>query len=464
MHRRTFLRSGLGAALGSTLPGPAALAQRPGSSRRPNVVILLADDLGWADVGFHGSDIHTPNIDRLAREGTECSRFYSLPVCSPTRSALLTGRSPMRLGLGYTVIRPWSSYGLPLEEHTIAQTFAAAGYQTAMTGKWHLGHARRKFFPIERGFHHQYGHFNGAIDYYKHEREGGLDWNRDGKSLVEEGYSTDLIANEAVRHILSRDKTNPFLLYVPFNSPHSPLQAPPEVIAKYSGRKDERRRIFAAMVDRMDTGIGRILQAIDEQGIANDTIVFFFSDNGGPTNLGATNTPLRGAKASTFEGGIRVPAVLRWPGHVPAGVVLNQVAGAFDLFPTLAAAAGVTPKNALPFDGKNLWPVLSGKQKPFAREDLFFSVEAAGTVYGAVHSGPWKLVTMEGAQTQSLLFRIEEDPNEKNDLAARYPAVVKDLEARIAKWRTTAPPHSERFSNDYRDNWRAPARWAEATP
>lgn len=466
MRRRNFLRSSFSAALGSaalaTTPLlPAAFAQRPGT-RKPNVVVLLADDLGWADVGFHGSDIRTPNIDRLAREGTELSRFYSFPVCSPTRSALMTGRSPMRLGLGDTVIRPWSSYGLPLEEHTIAQSFAAAGYRTAMTGKWHLGHARRKFFPIERGFHHQYGHFNGAIDYYKHDREGGLDWNRDGKSVVEEGYSTDLIASEAVRHILSRDKSNPLLLYVPFNAPHSPLQAPADLISRYGSRSDERRRTYAAMVDRMDTGVGRILKAIDEQGMANDTIVFFFSDNGGPTTLGATNTPLRGAKASTFEGGIRVPAVIRWPGQVAAGRVLPQVGGAFDLFPTLAAAAGVTPQNRLPFDGKNLWPVWSGKQKPFVREDLFFSVQAGGTRYGAVHSGPWKLVTMEGSQKQSLLFRIEEDGEEKKDLAAQHPSVVKDLEARIAKWRTTAPPAAERFSNQSRKDWKAPAQWAEA--
>jgi Arylsulfatase A and related enzymes len=158
------------------------------------VVIILADDLGWHDVGYHGSEIRTPNIDRLASEGVRLERAYSFPVCSPTRSGLMTGRSPMRLGVAYTVIRPWSTYGVPLAERFMPQAFQAAGYQTAITGKWHLGHARKAFLPRARGFDHAYGHLNGAIDYFTHEREGGLDWNRDGKSVREEGYTTFLLA------------------------------------------------------------------------------------------------------------------------------------------------------------------------------------------------------------------------------------------------------------------------------
>ncbi|MFN7937753.1 MAG: arylsulfatase [Bryobacteraceae bacterium] len=450
MDRRQFLGTAL------ALPALAAAA-------KPNVVVLLADDLGWADVGFHGSDIRTPNIDRLAKEGTQLDRFYSFPVCSPTRSAFMTGRTPMRLGLGYTVIRPWSSYGLPLEEHTIAQSFQAAGYQTAMAGKWHLGHAQRRFFPMERGFEHQYGHFNGAIDYYTHVRDGGLDWNRDGKTLEEEGYSTDLIGAEAVRRIEQRDKAKPLFLYVPFNSPHAPLQAPKELVDRYAARKDEKRRTFAAMVDRMDTAIGKILDAIDREGMAKDTLVFFFSDNGGPVGSGATNTPLRGAKATTFEGGIRVPAVMRFPGKVKAGAVVKQVACAIDLFPTLTAAVGVAPRNKLPFDGKNLWPVISGKKKEFGREDLFFSVEPGGQLYTAVRSGEWKLVVVESeGKRQEMLFRIEEDPNEKNDVAAQHAGVVKDLAARIEKWRTTAPANAERHSGVAASGWKTPEKWAEA--
>ncbi|MBL8222514.1 MAG: arylsulfatase [Bryobacterales bacterium] len=450
MNRRQFFATALAA--------PALAAPS-----KPNVVVLLADDLGWADVGFHGSEIRTPNIDRLAREGTQLDRFYSFPVCSPTRSALMTGRTPMRLGLGYTVIRPWSSYALPLREHTIAESFRAAGYQTAITGKWHLGHAERRYFPMERGFDHQYGHFNGAIDYFTHVRDGGLDWNRDGKTVEEQGYSTDLIGAEAVRMIEQRDKAKPLFLYVPFNAPHSPMQAPQDLVDRYAARTDKTRRTFAAMVDRMDTAIGRILDAIEKEGMTKDTIVFFFSDNGGPVNFGATNTPLRGAKATTFEGGIRVPAVMRYPGKVKAGAVLDQVACAIDVFPTLAAAAGVTPRNTLPMDGKNLWPVVSGAKKAFAREDLFFSVEPGRDVYYAVRSGPWKLVVVEsGGKRQEMLFRIEEDPNEKNDVAGAHPAVVKDLAAKIEKWKGTAPANAERHSGVAREGWKTPPRWAEA--
>ena len=297
----------------------------------PNVVIILADDLGTADVGFRGSEIQTPNIDRLAREGTQFDRFYSFPVCSPTRSALMTGRSPMRLGVAYSVIRPWLSYGLPAEEHLMPETFRAAGYQTAMAGKWHLGHSQARFLPHRRGFDEAYGHLNGAIDYYTHVRDGGLDWQRNGRSVREEGYTTDLLAAEAVRQIRGRDKGRPFFLYLAFNAPHTPLQAPQALIDKYARIPDQRRRTFAAMVDAMDSGVGRVLGALDDEGIAGSTIVLFFSDNGGPTNQGARNTPLRGAKATTFEGGIRVPAVLRWPGQVRQGEKSKQVFTAMDV-------------------------------------------------------------------------------------------------------------------------------------
>lgn len=452
MNRRTFFQSSLAA-----LATHSATAQ----SARPNVIILLADDLGFADVGFHKSEIQTPNLDALARQSSEIERFHSFPVCSPTRSALMTGRSPMRLGLGFTVIRPWSDYGLPLQEHTIAQTFRAAGYETAMAGKWHLGHGSRKFWPSSRGFDHSYGHFNGAIDYFTHMRDGGLDWHRNGKTLDEPGYSTELIGAEAVRRIRERNKSKPLFLYVPFNAPHSPLQAPPALIDKYAAIKDEKRRTFAAMVDAMDTQVGRIIKAIDDENIASNTIVFFFSDNGGPTQSGARNTPLRGAKATTFEGGTRVPAIIRWPGKITAGKMIPQVMTVMDLFPTLAAAAGIKPANTLPFDGRNLWPVLSGAAKPFAREDLFFSVEAQG-IYYAVHSGPWKLVQhQQNGATRNMLFRIHEDLTEKNDLAPNHPDVVQQLVAKLEAWRKIEPAHSERQSGEAREGWKPPARYAD---
>jgi arylsulfatase A-like enzyme len=438
-------------------------ALAPGSVR-PNVLVILADDLGWADVGFHGSEIRTPQLDRLAAEGLEINRFYSYPVCSPTRSALLTGRSPMRLGVAYSVIRPWSDACVPPDEHMMPETFRAAGYQTGMCGKWHLGHARAACLPHRRGFESAYGHLNGAIDYYTHERDGGLDWQRNGKSVQEEGYSTDLVAREAERFIRERDKTKPFLFYTAFNAPHAPLQAPPALIEKYASIADPRRRVFAAMVEAMDAGVGRILRTLEEEKIARDTIVFFFSDNGGPVNQGARNTPLRGAKGTTWEGGIRVPALLRWPGMVAGGRKSAQVVTVMDLFPTLAALTGLEPRNRKPLDGMNVWGHLpAGSHTP--RENLFFAVESGNGVMFAAHHREWKLVRQEprnGGEAVNSLFRIEDDPEEKHDLTARHPDVVRDLVARLARWRDLYPNGGVRLTNRAPEGWKNPRQWAEA--
>jgi len=458
INRREFLTLAAGASAAGALGRGAAAAP----SRKPNILIFLADDLGWHDVGYHGSEIRTPNIDGLAAQGVRFERAYSFPVCSPTRSGLMTGRSPMRLGVCYTVIRPWSDYGVPIAERFMPQAFHDAGYQTAITGKWHLGHAYKKFLPRSRGFDHAYGHLNGAIDYFTHEREGGLDWNRNGQSVREEGYSTFLLGDEAARFIKQRDRSRPFFVYVPFNSPHAPLQAPPEYIEKYSSIADARRRSFAAMVDAMDTTIGKVLGTLEEEGIAGNTLVLFFSDNGGPTGSGATNTPLRAGKGTTFEGGIRVTAVMRWPGQLKPGAASNQVMSMMDYFPTLAAAAGVNPGNTLPLDGKNLWPsITTGKAEP--REDICFCVEAAGVVRLGVHRREWKLVREapnSGAPT-NYLFRIDEDPNETTNLAEKNPKLVAELVERLENWRALHPAGGVR-EGPRPQGWEAPKLWVEA--
>jgi arylsulfatase B len=455
MNRRLFLSSCVATTLSAA-----------GTAARPNIVILLADDLGWADVGYHDSEIETPNIDQLSREGTRMERFYSCPVCSPTRASLMTGRSPIRFGAMYFVIRPWAKYGVPVEEHFMPQTFQAAGYQTAITGKWHLGHSEVKYLPNSRGFDHAYGHLNGAIDYFTHERDGGLDWNRNGKSLREEGYSTDLIAAEAIRVIKGRDKAKPLFLYMPFNAPHAPLEAPKELLAKYANvrDKDPKRRPYAAMVDRLDTAIGRVLATLDEEGMRDNTLVLFFSDNGGPLAEGARNAPLRNGKASTFEGGTRVPAIVRWPGHVKEGARSNLRMSAFDVFPTLAGAAGVKPRNTLPLDGRNLWPAIStGRVEP--REDLLMAVDNGPRTYYCVHHGDWKLVREEARashQMKDYLFRPMEDPSESNDLASGHPDIVKDLVARLDKWRALYPAGGVRAFDPQPEGYAAPKLWAEA--
>lgn len=434
------------------LPAAAALA-----AARPNVLIMLADDLGTGDLGWCGGEIKTPHLDRLASEGVRFGQFYSYPVCSPTRAGLMTGRSPMRFGAIYHVIRPWYDYGVPLTEHFMPESFRAAGYQTGMAGKWHLGHSARKYLPNARGFEQSYGHLNGAIDYFTHERDGGLDWHRNGRSVREEGYSTDLIADEAVRFIKARDRARPFFFYTAFNAPHTPQQAPKALLDKYAAIANPRRRAHAAMVDAMDAGAGRILKTLEEEGIAQNTIVLFLSDNGGATNLGSRNR-FRGAKGSTFEGGIRVPAVLRWPAVLKGGRESAQVATVLDVFPTLAAAAGVTRRNRLVLDGKNLWDAIR-QGKIEQREDLFFAVDFGTGNRLAIRRGNWKLVRDAG---KDQLFRLDQDPQEANDLAAKNPQLVRELGAAIDQWAALHPSGGLRFSARAPEGWKAPPQWAEA--
>lgn len=436
----------------------------------PNIVVLLADDLGWNDVGYHGARIETPNIDRLAQEGVELDRFYSQPTCTPTRTALMTGRSPLRSGLAFGVARPWDYFGVPRSEHLLSESLKAEGYQTAIVGKWHLGHAHVLHTPRRRGFDHFYGHLLGAIDYYEHSRFGGVDWQRNGETLREEGYTTDLLAEEAVRWIRERDPGKPLFLYVPFNAPHSPMQAPEALVLRYAELSSDPnlrahqdfiagvaarlgssleaaagildpsgeapRAVFAGMVHSLDLAIGTILAALDEAGIAEDTIVLFFSDNGGHLALGASNVPLRGEKATVFEGGIRVPASIRWPAGLEGGRKVEQTLTALDVFPTLLAAAGVESRGELPLDGVDRWPQIQGAQ-PVAPGEIFFGVNGVLGRQEALRYDRYKLIRtlgFEGDAPQLMLFDVETDPLEQEDLAKLQPERVADLVGRLERW------------------------------
>jgi len=268
----------------------------------PHIVVLVADDLGWADVGYHGSEIRTPAIDRLVEGGVELDRFYVLQVCSPTRAALLTGRFPMRYGLSSGVVRPWSDDGLDLDERILPQALREAGYATRIVGKWHLGSLDVPQLPTERGFEHHYGQYLGMIDHFTHERDGGLDWHRDRRPVREPGYSTHLLRDEAVRIVEAHDPDTPLFLYVPFTAPHFPLQAPEEEIAAYADLEDPDRRVYAAMVTALDQAIGSVLEALERRGMRERTLVLFFSDNGALLSKGGRNEPLRGEKGGLYEG------------------------------------------------------------------------------------------------------------------------------------------------------------------
>jgi arylsulfatase A-like enzyme len=431
----------------------------------PNIVVIVADDLGWNDVGYHGSEISTPHLDRLAAEGVELDRFYVQPTCSPTRASLMTGKSSLRLG----VVRPISKneeLGLPLSERLLPEYLRDAGYQTAMAGKWHLGHVEKRYFPHMRGFDSFYGHATGGIGYWDHNHGGGHDWQRDGKTLREEGYSTHLIADEAVRIVRERDPEKPLFLYAAFNAPHLPNEAPPEALARYAELTSVHRQGHAAMVSELDTAIGRILAAIDAEEMREETLVWFFSDNGGlnpnaygdgtrrlvdglvgifgrplPTQAleflranveeGASdNTPLRGGKMTVYEGGVRVPAIVRWPGHVEIGLTESR-ATVQDVLPTILEAAAADPAPAP--DGRSLLAQLAGESS--ASEPADYAVTALEST--ALYRGPWKLVLPAPglfSDEPPELYHVVDDPGETRDLAAENPDRVAELRAAAEAW------------------------------
>jgi arylsulfatase B len=428
----------------------AELASAASNEGPPNIVIIVADDLGWNDVGYHDSQIRTPRLDSLARKGVELDRFYVCPICTPTRAGLMTGRYPHRFGLRNTVIAPWRDYGLSADETCLPELLAEAGYERrACVGKWHLGHARRAYHPLSRGFTSFYGHYNGAIDYFTHRREGELDWHRDFEASRDEGYTTTLLADEAVRFIEASDGAAPFLLYVPFNAPHAPLQAETAALEEYDAASKQgrgaKRATFSAMVTALDSAIGRVLDSLEERGLADNTLVWFFSDNGGEVQQGGNNKPLRGAKHTVWEGGVRVPAIIRWPAKIEGGRRSTELAAYIDVLPTLLAAAGPTTSAPhQPFDGVDLLPVLTGQAAAPDR-----------TIYlgqNAVVSQEWKL-------KDGKLYHLTDDPNETTDVADQQPEVVAKLSEGLKRYESLA---SKERLPDYgagREGFVAPKDW-----
>ena len=443
------------------------------SYEQPNIVILLADDLGWADLGFRGSDIQTPNIDRSAREGLTLNRFYSMPICTPTRSALMTARDPMKLGTIYAGFQPWQNGGVSPEEHFMPESFRAAGYQTAMIGKWHLGHTIEPLVPTSRGFDHFFGHLNTQVDYYDYTVAKGYDLQENGSSIKRpDSYATDIHASESVRYLTElRDPEKPFFMYVPFLAPHAPMQAPKELETKYSDRLNRpfTKRTYAAMVDSLDQAVGQILDTLDAQGLTENTLVFFFSDNGGLEAFGADNGPYRGGKLQTFEGGIRVNALMRWPGQVDAGTQTDNVVSVLDIFPTFAQATGVTMGAAKKLDGQNRWKALKSAGEDPRSGDLYFASNSPifNKYHLALMEKKWKLVQVVDHQSQStvvenMLFDLPNDSKEENNLAETHTNEVKRMAEKIRKWRAQHPINGLRVALSPHPGWRAPVDYAKS--
>lgn len=416
---------------------------------RPNVIFILADDLGWADIGYHGSEIKTPNLDRLAAAGARLNQHYVYPTCSPTRVALLSGRFPSRFGvfnpLGATTKMTGRDARLP-------QELKRLGYRTHLAGKWHIGETP-EHRPRGYGFDTTYGYLRGQIDPYTHRYKTGdhVTWHRNDEFFEEEGHVTDLITNEAIR-VVKESGDEPFFLYVAHHSPHYPLNEPPKWIVPYENTiTDPARRHFAAAVSHLDDGIGRLIRALDESGKGTSTLVIFSSDNGGQENALETenvyngryaplshlgkNTPLRGWKTDLYEGGIRVPAFVRWPGVIQPGGVIETPVHICDWAPTLIGLAGGKIDPSWTPDGLDIAPLLKGNAKQMEPRALYWRTNRGI----AVREGSWKLI-IDAKGEKAELFDLASDPNESEDLAAKQPEKVALLRGKVDTIRTGDDP------------------------
>jgi len=410
---------------------------------KPNIIVVLADDLGNADLGYRGSKIKTPNLDKLANTGVRLESYYGQQLCTPARAALMTGRYPMRHGLQTFVIFPGHKYGLPTDEVTLPQALKGAGYSTWMVGKWHLGHADKQYWPQNRGFDHFYGNLVGEVDYFTKERGGLVDWQRNGKFLKEEGYHTALIGDEAVKLIEAQDAAKPFFLYFAALAVHAPLQAPKEEIEAYATIfDDEEKRAYAAMLTNLDTQVGRLVEALERKGVRDNTIIFFTTDNGGirkmkahapggkpAKNPPASNGELRDGKSSLYEGGVRLPAIMNWPAKLKPAVVKEPLHHV-DVMPTLLAIAGARGSADHPFDGQDAWATLADG-KPSPHDDILINVEL---FRGAIRKGNWKLVKHVLLPGSTELFDLSTDIGETRNVAQTHPEIVEDLTARLVAY------------------------------
>lgn len=437
------------------------LTGRADPARRPNILVIVADDMGYADVGMQGCrDIPTPNIDALARNGTRFTQAYvSGAYCSPSRAGLMTGRYQERFGHEFNA---GTREGLPLTETTMADRLKAAGYATGLVGKWHLGE-QPQFQPQQRGFDEFYGFLGAEHTYFPAhgdqltgaEEVGG--WIRRGTKVIgEDGYPTDAFAREAVSFI-DRHAAHPFFLYLAFNAVHSPLHATGKYLARFAHIEDRTRRIYAAMLSAMDDAIGDVLARLRAHHLEENTLIFFFSDNGGPTypnyklvdftpevfaveslhgvNVnGSSNAPLRGSKRQLLEGGIRVPFVVQWKGTLPAGKVEERPIIQLDVLPTVLAAAGVEASPAWNLDGVNLLPFIKGTDSSRPHETFYWRFGRQR----AIRHGDWKLVKWDEKPFQ--LYHLSEDLGETHDLAAEQPAKTAELQSLLDQWLNQLPP------------------------
>jgi arylsulfatase A-like enzyme len=430
------------------MAAPAGAAAPPGAGpeqRRPNVIIVVADDLGYADLGCQGisRDVKTPYIDSLAAGGVRFTNGYvSGALCSPTRAGLLTGRYQQRFGFEYNDgPQARDKFGLPVDQVTLAQTLKDAGYVTGMAGKWHLGN-RPEMHPTRRGFDTFLGFLGGAHPYNAVGQ--GPNAVQRGTAPVEKvDYLTDAFTREAVTFI-DRQATahKPFFFYLAYNAVHTPMQAPPRYLDRFATVADPKRRSLLAMLSALDDGVGQVLGRLRAHGIEENTLIFFLSDNGAPTQgNGSLNTPLRGVKNTLWEGGVRAPILVQWKGTLPAGKVYDKPVIQLDIMPTVLAAARVPAPKDVSLDGVDLVPFLTGSKNAVATTSASAPHEALYWRYDeqwAIRSGDYKL-TRADTTRPPMLFDLSKDPGESTDVAARQPETVQKLQAKYDLWSKSLP-------------------------
>jgi arylsulfatase A-like enzyme len=435
--------------LSLALMGRSAGGEIAQAERRPNLVILLADDLGYGDLSLQGNkEIATPHIDSLAAQGVRCTDGYvSGPYCSPTRAGLLTGRYQQRFGHEFNpalLSRGGTGQGLPVEERTLADRLRDVGYATALVGKWHLGE-EESFHPLRRGFGEFFGFLPGAHSFFQADDPNYGPVLRARRPVELDGYLTDMLAREAVG-FMERHQDQPFFLYLAFNAVHTPMEAPKALVDRFSQISDPRRRTYLAMLQALDNAVGQVLEALRRLDLERNTLVVFLSDNGGPTVKfsvnGSRNAPLRGSKGDTWEGGIRVPFLLRWPGTLPASTTYSRPVIQLDLTATALAAAGIAIDPAWGLDGVDLRPHLDG-QRPHPPHDALFWRFGKQM---AVRRDNWKLVRAslgtreyQDVPTEPMLFDLSRDVEEQHDLASRHPDRVRELQALWDRWNEQLP-------------------------
>ncbi|XP_077988824.1 arylsulfatase B-like [Glandiceps talaboti] len=460
------------------------------TSLPPNIVLIIADDYGWRDIGYHESVIKTPNLDSMASNGVKLQNYYVQPICTPTRSQLMSGRYQIHTGLQHGIIWPCQANCLPVNEVTLADKMKESGYKTHIVGKWHLGMYKEQCLPTHRGFDTFFGYLTGSEDYYTHNRSynnfKGMDF-RDGMKTVEPDYngqySTFVFAKRAIDIINNHDPTSPLFLYVPFQAVHAPLQVPAKYEKPYTHIKDKKRRLYAGMVTCMDEAVGNITQALQDNGMINNTVIVFSTDNGGQVAEGGNNWPLRGWKGSLWEGGMHGVGFVHSPllNSSVIGTVSQELMHVTDWFPTFVHLAGGSLNGTKPLDGYNQWNTINqGAVSP--RKEILHNIDPLtpsplqqnnvewqfassdtynATVRAALRVGDWKLITGDPGKGSWVpppesglptvyptdvtgkmiwLFNIAEDPNEEKDLSLFRPDKVDELLDRMQEYFKSSVP------------------------